>query len=432
MASPPTDSRRTTLNRFDTVRASRRLGPTLRLSIRRRMLTSTPTTRIAAKSASTAMLAPAQINSNTPSPPRSPTQSPHRRRPQARRGARLGRGLSIPPAGQPPPPRPGEARSARSERSRGLPAQARRVLPNRRSTSTRGSRSATVLVVAPVRSRAPSWRALGLAAMPCRPSYKRPNPPVTPSGGTVGATPETRPADEFPFGRPSTFHRSRCKGAMTMKLIASMMLTLDGVYQGPGGPDEDRRGGFDRGGWTAPYADEEGWHFLTSLFERADALLLGRKTWEIFEGVLAAPRRGRPGLPRHQRPAQVRAVDHAQGPDLAEHPRHRWRRRGGGARAQGEARARAPGPWQRRPAPVAARARPRRRAQPADLPRRGRRGASALPGAVARRTTWRWSSHGTTPTGVMLQTYRPAGRRHSGRRGVRSVSAHDTNEGGSR
>ncbi len=68
-----------------------------------------------------------------------------------------------------------------------------------------------------------------------------------------------------------------------MKLTASMMLTLDGVYQGPGGPDEDRRGGFERGGWTAAYADEEMWPFLTSWFERADALLLGRKTWEIWE-----------------------------------------------------------------------------------------------------------------------------------------------------
>jgi dihydrofolate reductase len=68
-----------------------------------------------------------------------------------------------------------------------------------------------------------------------------------------------------------------------MKLIASMMLTLDGVYQGPGGPDEDRRGGFERGGWTAAHADEDMWPYLVSMFERADALLLGRKTWEIWE-----------------------------------------------------------------------------------------------------------------------------------------------------
>ncbi len=68
-----------------------------------------------------------------------------------------------------------------------------------------------------------------------------------------------------------------------MKLIASMMLTLDGVYQGPGGPDEDRRGGFERGGWTASHADEQMGPFLTELFGRADALLLGRKTWEIWE-----------------------------------------------------------------------------------------------------------------------------------------------------
>lgn len=68
-----------------------------------------------------------------------------------------------------------------------------------------------------------------------------------------------------------------------MKLTATMMLTVDGVYQGPGAADEDRRGGFDRGGWVAPYADAEMGDFLTSMFERADALLLGRKTWEIWE-----------------------------------------------------------------------------------------------------------------------------------------------------
>ena len=68
-----------------------------------------------------------------------------------------------------------------------------------------------------------------------------------------------------------------------MKLIATMVLSVDGVYQGPGGPDEDRRGGFERWGWVALLNDEETWRSLTSTFERADALLLGRKTWEIWE-----------------------------------------------------------------------------------------------------------------------------------------------------
>jgi dihydrofolate reductase len=72
------------------------------------------------------------------------------------------------------------------------------------------------------------------------------------------------------------------QGAMTMKLTAMLFVTLDGVYQGPGAPDEDRRGGFDRGGWVAPYAHEEIWRFITSAFERADALLLGRRTWDIW------------------------------------------------------------------------------------------------------------------------------------------------------
>ena len=68
-----------------------------------------------------------------------------------------------------------------------------------------------------------------------------------------------------------------------MKLTATMMVTLDGVYQGPGGPDEDRRGGFERGGWTAAHADAEMGAVLTAMFDRADALLLGRRTWEIWE-----------------------------------------------------------------------------------------------------------------------------------------------------
>ena len=68
-----------------------------------------------------------------------------------------------------------------------------------------------------------------------------------------------------------------------MKLTALVFVTLDGVYQGPGAPDEDRRGGFERGGWQAGYSDEESGAFITSAYDRADALLLGRVTWAIWE-----------------------------------------------------------------------------------------------------------------------------------------------------
>jgi dihydrofolate reductase len=70
---------------------------------------------------------------------------------------------------------------------------------------------------------------------------------------------------------------------MTVKLTAMLFVTLDGVYQGPGAPDEDRRNGFERGGWLASHVDEEIGRAITSVYERADALLLGRVTWEIWE-----------------------------------------------------------------------------------------------------------------------------------------------------
>jgi dihydrofolate reductase len=68
-----------------------------------------------------------------------------------------------------------------------------------------------------------------------------------------------------------------------MKLTATEFVTLDGVYQGPGAPDEDRRNGFDRGGWQAPFGDEETGQFITAAYERMDAMLLGRTTWSIWE-----------------------------------------------------------------------------------------------------------------------------------------------------
>jgi dihydrofolate reductase len=62
------------------------------------------------------------------------------------------------------------------------------------------------------------------------------------------------------------------------------MVTVDGVMQGLGGPDEDRSGGFERGGWVTPFWEEEGASFLNEVYGRADAFLFGRRTYEIFAG----------------------------------------------------------------------------------------------------------------------------------------------------
>jgi dihydrofolate reductase len=69
-----------------------------------------------------------------------------------------------------------------------------------------------------------------------------------------------------------------------MKLTTTTHLSLDGVIQGLGGPDEDRRGGFERGGWAIPLFDDEAATFLDQVFARADAFLFGRRTYEIFAG----------------------------------------------------------------------------------------------------------------------------------------------------
>ena len=67
------------------------------------------------------------------------------------------------------------------------------------------------------------------------------------------------------------------------KIIVLSMITLDGVMQAPGGPGEDTSGGFKYGGWVAPYDDEVGGKVMQKLMKPAD-LLLGRKTFEIWEG----------------------------------------------------------------------------------------------------------------------------------------------------
>jgi dihydrofolate reductase len=66
------------------------------------------------------------------------------------------------------------------------------------------------------------------------------------------------------------------------ELVVDMFVTLDGVLQGPGEPDEDREGGFGHGGWQAPYLDDESGALIGEHIAAMDALLLGRKTYEIF------------------------------------------------------------------------------------------------------------------------------------------------------
>jgi dihydrofolate reductase len=69
-----------------------------------------------------------------------------------------------------------------------------------------------------------------------------------------------------------------------MKLTTITHVSVDGVMQGLGGADEDRRGGFERGGWALPLFDAEAETFLGEVFQRADAFLFGRRTYEIFAG----------------------------------------------------------------------------------------------------------------------------------------------------
>ncbi len=68
------------------------------------------------------------------------------------------------------------------------------------------------------------------------------------------------------------------------QLVVTEFLTLDGVAQAPGGPDEDRESGFSHGGWQAPLIDEESSDVMFAAASGMDALLLGRVTYEIFAG----------------------------------------------------------------------------------------------------------------------------------------------------
>ncbi len=80
------------------------------------------------------------------------------------------------------------------------------------------------------------------------------------------------------------------------KIIVLTFVTLDGVMQAPGGPEEDTSGGFEHGGWTVPYFDEFSGKVMSEQMSQRSDLLLGRKTFEIFASYWPAHEADWPGI----------------------------------------------------------------------------------------------------------------------------------------
>ena len=101
-------------------------------------------------------------------------------------------------------------------------------------------------------------------------------------------------------------------------IVANLFITLDGVYQAPGGREEDTADGFAFGGWQAPVSDDEAGAAIGAEIDRIDALLLGRKTYDIFAAYW--PHRT---VRRHRRRAQpgpqVRRLQHPDRSRLGGH-----------------------------------------------------------------------------------------------------------------
>jgi dihydrofolate reductase len=84
------------------------------------------------------------------------------------------------------------------------------------------------------------------------------------------------------------------EGDEPMKLMTQTQVTVDGVMQGNGGAtEEDRRSGFERGGWAMGVFDDETLTFINETYQRADAFLFGRRTYELFAGYWGAEKRAR-------------------------------------------------------------------------------------------------------------------------------------------
>src|SRR6202034_1303941 len=158
-----------------------------------------------------------------------------------------------------------------------------------------------------------------------------------------------------------------------MKLTVQTFLTLDGVMQAPGGPEEDPSEAFTHGGWQAPFPDPAVGEFVTELNSHASAFLLGRRTFDIFRGHW--PDQTDPEDPLataiNSLPKYVvsNSLSEADATWRGEYPRtaRRGRRRGVSSGAEGRALRRAADLGKRPAPPDAAAARARRSLSPDDV-----------------------------------------------------------------
>src|SRR4051794_25979557 len=80
--------------------------------------------------------------------------------------------------------------------------------------------------------------------------------------------------------------RAVCNRRTRMRIVISEFISLDGVVQAPGGAEEDTDGGFQHGGWSVPFFDPEGMGAgFDEMVQRTDALLYGRRTWQVMAGA---------------------------------------------------------------------------------------------------------------------------------------------------
>src|SRR5690606_17035433 len=105
--------------------------------------------------------------------------------------------------------------------------------------------------------------------------------PIVPMRASMRSTALPCEASRGPI--PADAGRAHPNGSNLMRKIRlTAFVSMDGVMQAPGGPDEDRDGGFEHGGWTVSYWDEPMGRFMDRTFDTPFDLLLGRRTYDIF------------------------------------------------------------------------------------------------------------------------------------------------------